>query len=428
MSDTDIRWDPITQPRTSPNFASFPFKDLRAFATKVDRHQDPVSQFLWQEFRDPVKQEITSYVGTNSESKTPQEDLVNELNRIIHRAETIYDPARFAGVSLSEDSKSQVGKKLTGDRLASLNRLLLEDAYPAEIIRKASRKAAKPEFMNPVKPEPAAPEPEAAAEPYLLRLIILWLLTASCYGVQLLAFRDRQAEQEAREAAARNSELKAAGRLAAEIAHQLKNPLGIINNAIFSLQRGLRGSKHDFSEQIDIIKEEVERSDRIITQLMGYAQLSEGRVEKLSALEELDRALAEVFPPAASYATQIHRDYRPNLPALVMQRSHLSAALVNLLQNAREAVNGAGNIYVSAQPQGGNTMEIIVADDGPGIPPDKLGKIFEAYVTSKSKGTGLGLAIVKHNVELYGGTVTVESKLGKGSRFILLFPVRTFVK
>ena len=110
-----------------------------------------------------------------------------------------------------------------------------------------------------------------------------------------------------------------------------------------------------------------------------------------------------------------------------MQRSHLSVVLVNLLQNAREALAGQGNIFVEAHCRNGNSVEIIVGDDGPGIAADKLDKIFDAYVTTKDRGTGLGLAIVKHNVELYGGKVRVESELGKGARFILLFPAKTFI-
>jgi signal transduction histidine kinase len=273
--------------------------------------------------------------------------------------------------------------------------------------------------------EAAAVENET--EPFVLRLIILWLMTASCYGVQLLLFRERVSEEEERKSAARNDELKAAGRLAAEIAHQLKNPLGIINNAVFSLQRGLKEGKKDFNQQITIIREEIDRSDRILTQLMGYAQLSEGRVEKLNVVEELDRAIAEVLPSGASYMTQVHRDYGASLPAMLMQRNHLSVVLVNLLQNAREALNGKGNIQVHAHYGDNHTLQIVIGDDGPGIPFDKLDKIFEAYVTTKEKGTGLGLAIVKHNVELYGGAVRAESELGKGARFILLFPAKTFI-
>ena len=73
-------------------------------------------------------------------------------------------------------------------------------------------------------------------------------------------------------------------------------------------------------------------------------------------------------------------------------------------------------------------VEVTIRDDGPGIPADKQEKIFEAYYTTKEKGTGLGLATVKHNVELYGGSVRVESGLGKGARFILVFPAKALIK
>jgi signal transduction histidine kinase len=420
---------PFAYPPGSSAFSVEDLKDLPAFTDKVKRKADPVSQFLWTRFSDPVHQGFLTFTATNSERRSFELALVEELNRVL-RTGSIYEDSRFAGVGLSAETQTLLGPEVQGERLVRLNRLLLEDAYPLELARKHRLKPEALRWMgnmgNRIAPTPA--DTETGTEPFLLRLIILWLMTASCYGVQLLAFRDRQAAEEAQEAAARNSELKAAGRLAAEIAHQLKNPLGIINNAVFSLERGLRQGKKDLSQQIEIIREEIDRSDRIITQLMGYAQLSEGRVEKLNVCEELERAVAEVFPPGANYVTQINRDYGPNLPALMIQRNHFSAVLVNLLQNAREALNGHGHINISARAQRDNAAEIIIADDGPGIPADKLGRIFDAYFTSKAKGTGLGLAIVKHNVELYGGTLHVESKLGKGARFILLFPARTFVK
>jgi signal transduction histidine kinase len=189
----------------------------------------------------------------------------------------------------------------------------------------------------------------------------------------------------------------------------------------------LNDGKKDHSLQLQIIREEIERSDRILTQLMGYAQLSEGRVEKLDVVEELERALAEVLPSGTGYETRIHRDYSPKLPALLMQRNHLSVVLVNLIQNARESLEGSGNIHLSAHYGDSTTLQIVIADDGPGIVFEKIDKIFEAYYSTKDKGTGLGLAIVKHNVELYGGEVRVESGLGKGARFILIFPAKTFI-
>ena len=101
---------------------------------------------------------------------------------------------------------------------------------------------------------------------------------------------------------------------------------------------------------------------------------------------------------------------------------------MNLLKNAREAVGENGNVYVTAGSHRDHSVEISVRDDGPGIPPDKIERIFEAYYTTKEHGTGLGLAIVKHNVELYGGTVRVESGLGKGATFTLIFPAKTLMK
>lgn len=270
--------------------------------------------------------------------------------------------------------------------------------------------------------------PDNPTEPLLLRLILLVLMTLCCYAVQVLLEKQRQAEEEAREFGMREGQLHSAGRLAAEFVHQMKNPLAIINNAAFSLQRALKEGR-GASEQIRIIQEEVERSDRIITQVMGYAQLSEGRVEKLSVTEELERAIAQVFPKGTQYHVKLHRDYASNFPPLMMLRRHVSDTFVNLLQNAREALDGKdGNILVQARLLKDFSTEISIADDGPGIPSDKREKIFEAYYTTKEKGTGLGLATVKHNVEIYGGQVRVESELGKGTRFVLLFPARALMR
>ncbi len=98
-----------------------------------------------------------------------------------------------------------------------------------------------------------------------------------------------------------------------------------------------------------------------------------------------------------------------------MQRGHLSEAFVNLLQNAREALGKKGNVLITANRTVIIRWKFPFVMTDPGISPDKLERIFEAYYTTKEKGTGLGLAIVKHNVELYGGMVCVESKLGQGA-------------
>jgi len=118
-------------------------------------------------------------------------------------------------------------------------------------------------------------EPEPEAEPVVLRITVLVFMMASCYGLQVLFGKARLAEEESRESVARQEQLRAAGRLAAEIAHQMKNPLGIINNAAFALQRSVAAGKPIPLPQLDIIREEVARSDRIITELMRRVRSSD---------------------------------------------------------------------------------------------------------------------------------------------------------
>jgi signal transduction histidine kinase len=269
------------------------------------------------------------------------------------------------------------------------------------------------------------PEEEIVPDQLFLRVSVLWLLSLCFYGAQVLLERQRQAILEAREFAAREGQLHSAGRLAAEFAHQIKNPLAVISNAAYSLQRSVRENKTSAAQQIEIIQEEVARADKVITQIMGYAQLSEGRVEKLKVVEEIERAVEQVFPDAMPTGTQLKKHFSGPFPPLLMQRGHLTEILVNLLRNAREALNGRGNVVITAEADRKQAVEITVADDGPGIAPEKIERVFEAYFTTKEKGTGLGLAIVKHNVELYSGTVRADSVLGKGAKFTVVFPAKS---
>jgi len=264
-------------------------------------------------------------------------------------------------------------------------------------------------------------------ESLVLRVLLLLLLAGCCYALQVLLDRRRREEAEVQEFALKRQQLQAAGRLAAEIAHQLKNPLGIINNAAYTLQKTVKEGK-TITQQISIIREEVMRSDRILTELMGYAQLAEGKVERLSVVEEMDRAVETVFPRGTTFAVRVHRSDGPAIPPLLGQQGHLSEIFVNLLTNAREAMDGKGSVFIHIRGTPDYEIEVRVRDTGPGIAPEVLPKLFEAYFTTKAAGTGLGLAIVKHNAEMYGGTVRAESVLGQGATFVVTLPARSVMR
>ena len=264
-------------------------------------------------------------------------------------------------------------------------------------------------------------------EPVMLRALLLMLMTACGYGLQVLIDKQRRVEDEEDEFDRRQSQLQASGRLAAEIAHQVKNPLGIINNAAYALGQ-VMDENETAKRQVRLIREEVNRADQIITKLMGYAQLVEGRLARLNVNEALDAAILQVFPKGSNFGTRIRREYGIALPPLLAQPEHISEVFVNVIQNAREVLSDNGEIKIKTSYEGDYSFRVVIEDNGPGIPADLLESVFEPYHTTKEKGTGLGLAIVRHNTELYGGTVEIESELGKYTRFNLLFPGRTAIR
>ena len=264
-------------------------------------------------------------------------------------------------------------------------------------------------------------------EPVMLRALLLVLMTAFCYALQVLIDKQRRMDSEEEEFDRRQSQLQASGRLAAEIAHQIKNPLGIINNTAFTLGK-LTAGDQIIQKQVELVREEVNKADQVITKLMGYAQLTEGRLDKLDINDVLDFSITQVFPEGHKFGIRIRKNYGIALPPLLAQSLHISEVFVNILQNSREAVGENGEISIITSYGGNYTLSVVIEDNGPGISLNMMDKIFEPYLTTKEKGTGLGLAIVKHNTELYGGKVEVNSELGKYTRFNLLFPGRSAIR
>ncbi len=262
-------------------------------------------------------------------------------------------------------------------------------------------------------------------ELYWLRLALLVLLGACCWGVYLLLQRERRRQLLNQEFELRAQKTAAAGRLAAEIAHQLKNPLGIINNAAFLLQKHVADNGPSPREAVEVIRDEVARSDQILTQLMNYARLSEGRIEYLSVNTLLNQALTQVHPAELPSTVHIVKDLTPALPPLPGQRAELEECFANLMKNALDAMPEGGTLTVRSRYAGRGRVQVDIEDTGRGIESAALDKIFDAFYTTKAGGTGLGLAIVKNLVETYGGTIAVDSAPNKGTRFRIVLPVRT---
>ena len=268
--------------------------------------------------------------------------------------------------------------------------------------------------------------PENPTEPAFLRVILLVLFAVCFYGLQLLLLRTKMAEQEKQQFESRTEQLRSASRIAAEIAHQVKNQLAVIKNAVFVLGRLIPEPDAKVKQQLELIDTGVNKVDNIIVEILGYGKLAEGKVEKLDVLETLNTSIDNVFPKGSQHNINIIRNYNVSEPYVMMQRYHLQSIFINLLQNAREALQDMDKdkreIKIEARRDEKDNIVVSIKDSGPGIPEDLRQKIFEPYFTTKRTGTGLGLAIVKQNLDIYGGTIRVESLPGEGAEFIVTLP------
>jgi signal transduction histidine kinase/HD superfamily phosphohydrolase YqeK len=241
------------------------------------------------------------------------------------------------------------------------------------------------------------------------------------------------------------SRLYQAGRLAAssalarKVAHEVNNPLSIIKNYLKILGMKL-GADNAAQDELRIVNEEIDRVALIIRQLTDLTAEKE-RVRQAVDINGLIRDLAVIIEKSFSAASRIrfHLDLDPSLPGLVTDRNGMKQILVNLLKNAIEAMRQGGNLFVrtkflvskdleemagKANGRAEQSVEISVRDDGPGMPEAVRQRLFEPYVTTKGEGhSGLGLSVVHSIVKDLGGTIQCESAEGRGTSFVLRFPL-----
>jgi signal transduction histidine kinase len=216
--------------------------------------------------------------------------------------------------------------------------------------------------------------------------------------------------------------------MAAGLAHEIRNPLGAIKGAAQCLEPGpLAGEEGEF---LGVIVEEVNRLNGVVTQFLDYARplkQSFGTVDINEVVTRTIKLIQNEIPGRLSLAMELGE----SLPAVEGDPEQLKQVLINLVQNAIQALGTApGTIRIRTRgPErfadlraGGDFVEIDVTDDGPGIPPEQQPNIFVPFFTTKQKGTGLGLAICQRIVKNHGGTVSVQSRVGEGSTFVVRLP------
>jgi signal transduction histidine kinase len=219
------------------------------------------------------------------------------------------------------------------------------------------------------------------------------------------------------------------GRLAAAIAHEIRNPLNYINLTLDHLRSSFapadQAKRTTFVRLTDQLKTEVARINRHITDFLKYSRPSKLELQDLDIRLEAEDALrlVEVRADECGIETRIEQD--DVLPPVMADRESLRSVFTNLVINALEAIDGeGGKVSIRLSNTDGNSVKVEVTDTGRGISPEDISKVFEPYFSTKETGTGLGLAIVKKAVDDHGGTISVASKEGSGTTFTIILPAR----
>ena len=216
--------------------------------------------------------------------------------------------------------------------------------------------------------------------------------------------------------------LAALGELSASIAHEVRNPLGVIFNSVGSLKRILKPDG-DVALLLDIIGEEAERLNGMVGDLLDYSRPLQPAVQPLPLRPLLDEALEAARRQVGANAEQVKASVRVAAAAATVRADGrlLRQALVNLFLNAFQAMPRGGHLEVSATADSSG-LEIVIRDTGPGVAPDAREKVFQPFFTTKATGTGLGLAVVRRIVEGHGGTVGV-GQAQPGAEFRVRLPI-----
>ncbi len=229
-----------------------------------------------------------------------------------------------------------------------------------------------------------------------------------------------------------DNKMASIGRLAAGVAHEINNPLSIINEKAGLIQdmfvlKGMYEKDDKLLGLVEWILKAVERCGKITLRLLSFARHMDVSIEPVNMKELLDEVLG-LFGKESEYrGITVNVDVGSDVPVIESDRGKLQQIVLNLVNNAFAAMNQGGSLNIKVERQKSTFISIVIADTGCGIPQEKLDRIFEPFYSTKKKegGTGLGLSITYSLVNELGGTLEVDSKTGKGTTFHIELPLKS---
>jgi signal transduction histidine kinase len=217
------------------------------------------------------------------------------------------------------------------------------------------------------------------------------------------------------------------------VAHELNNPLFVISGyAQLAIEKVDRGRSDGLTKDLEAVLEATQRATDVIKRFMGLARSAPGRYEPCEVTSVVQRTLELMANDLTIHDIEVRTAFQPDLPPLLADPQELTQVFLNLVTNAKQAMapHGRGTLTVTTalvRTRHGPGVEVRVADNGPGISPENLSRVFDPFFTTSpvGGGTGLGLTITHRIVTGLGGTLTCESRPGQGATFIARLPAQS---
>ncbi|MEP3245533.1 MAG: cache domain-containing protein [Sneathiella sp.] len=225
-----------------------------------------------------------------------------------------------------------------------------------------------------------------------------------------------------------SEKLASIGEITAGVAHEINNPVAVIQGNLDVLRTTLQGRAEDVEDEIKLIDAQIYRINVIVDKLLQFANPGEGAsfAERVHVEEVMDDCLVLVQNSLSKSNVTIRANLQ-NCPAVHINKSELQQVLINLMINASQAMKSGGHLILTVGLQnkdGIDGVEAIVEDNGPGISPEIVEQVFDPFFTTRQgTGTGLGLSISQTLIQRAGGVITVESSNNRGSRFFIWLPI-----
>ncbi|HWC45700.1 MAG TPA: ATP-binding protein, partial [Casimicrobiaceae bacterium] len=219
----------------------------------------------------------------------------------------------------------------------------------------------------------------------------------------------------------RSEKLAFLGQLAGGVGHELRNPLGVMTNAVHYLGLVLQNAPATVVEYLGILRTQIGLAERIVGDLLDSARVKAPQREAVAARDLFSDQLKRI---AIHPGITVDVDVPADIPPLYVDRIQLGQVLLNLISNGTQAIGESkGTLTLRARANGDRMATMEVQDTGGGIGPEDLPHIFEPLFTTKARGLGLGLSVARSLVVVNGGELTVESEKGRGSTFTVRVPI-----